>query len=42
MVEARRIFLSEISNYLDGPPRPSGRASRLIDLTGTNPRSVER
>jgi L-threonylcarbamoyladenylate synthase len=40
--EARRVFQGDIRLYLDDPVLPRGRPSRLIDLTGTTPRSVER
>lgn len=33
LAEARRTFGPAVDFYLDGPPRPSGRASTLVDLT---------
>ncbi len=36
----RSTFKGEVAEYLDGPPRPSGRPSTLVDLTGDAP--VER
>jgi len=39
---ARRAFGRVVAAYLDGPPRPSGRASQLVDLTHGEPRRVAR
>jgi L-threonylcarbamoyladenylate synthase len=39
---ARRAFGRSVAVYLDGPPRPSGRPSQLVDLTQRTPRLVAR
>lgn len=39
---ARRTLGTTVAVYLDGPPRPSGRPSTLLDLTGARPRRLER
>lgn len=33
LAEARRVFGAEVDAYLDGPPRPSGLPSTLVDLS---------
>lgn len=40
--EARRSFGRSVAVYLDGPPRPSGHASQLVDLTHATPRALAR
>jgi len=40
--EARQAFGRRVAVYLAGPPRPSGRPSTLVDLTGPTPRSAAR
>jgi len=42
IAEARRAFGSAVAVYLDGPPRPSGTPSQLVDLTHGAPRPVAR
>ena len=42
VADARRTFGRSVSVYLDGPPRPTGRPSQLVDLTGATPRAVAR
>jgi len=42
IAECRRLFGEQVAVYLDSPPAPSGRPSRLIDLTGPEPRAIER
>jgi L-threonylcarbamoyladenylate synthase len=39
---ARRALGPSVAVYLDGPPRPTGTPSTLLDLTGARPRRVER
>ncbi|HTT73977.1 MAG TPA: L-threonylcarbamoyladenylate synthase [Thermoplasmata archaeon] len=39
---ARRAFGPAVAVYLDGPPRPTGTGSTLVDLTGPSPRPVPR
>jgi tRNA threonylcarbamoyl adenosine modification protein (Sua5/YciO/YrdC/YwlC family) len=40
--EARRVFGSAVAVYLAARPPGTGRPSRLVDLTGTEPRPVPR
>ncbi len=40
--EARRAFGPAVAVYLSGGPRPSGRPSAIVDLTGDAPRPVRR
>ncbi len=40
--EARRVFGSEVAVYLNVRPAGTGAPSRLVDLTGDEPRPVER
>jgi L-threonylcarbamoyladenylate synthase len=42
LAEARRTFGNEVAVYLAGLPRPSGRPSELVDLTGGSPVAVPR
>lgn len=42
LAEARRVFGGAVAAYLTAPPRPSGRPSTLVDLTGPRPRRQER
>jgi L-threonylcarbamoyladenylate synthase len=42
VAEARAALGDAISVYLPALPRPSGRPSTLVDLTGAGPRRVER
>jgi L-threonylcarbamoyladenylate synthase len=42
VAEARRAFGDGIAVYLAGGPRPSGRPSALVDLTGDRPHPVAR
>ena len=39
---ARRVFGDDVAVYLAAAPAPSGRPSRLVDLSGPTPRSVRR
>ena len=38
LAEARRTFGPSVAAFLTAPPRPSGRPSTLVDLTGARPR----
>ncbi|HTW77535.1 MAG TPA: L-threonylcarbamoyladenylate synthase [Thermoplasmata archaeon] len=38
----RAAFGRDVSVYLEGAPRPSGRPSAIVDLTGDRPRPVRR
>jgi L-threonylcarbamoyladenylate synthase len=40
--ECRRALAGSVAVYLDGPPRPSGVPSTVVDLTGARPRTVPR
>ncbi|HXY46502.1 MAG TPA: L-threonylcarbamoyladenylate synthase [Thermoplasmata archaeon] len=40
--EARRVFGSAVAAYLTGDPRGSGVPSWLVDLTGSEPRPIQR
>jgi L-threonylcarbamoyladenylate synthase len=42
LAEARRTFGQDVAVYLAGGPRPSGRPSALVDLTGDVPHPVAR
>ncbi len=42
LAAARTEFGRAVDLYLDGLPRPSGRPSELVDLTGAQPRAVRR
>jgi L-threonylcarbamoyladenylate synthase len=42
LVDARRAFGDEVAVYLPATPRPSGRPSSLVDLTGDEPAPVAR
>jgi L-threonylcarbamoyladenylate synthase len=42
LAEARRSFGDEVAVYLAGAPRPSGRPSVLMDVTGARPVPVAR
>jgi tRNA A37 threonylcarbamoyladenosine synthetase subunit TsaC/SUA5/YrdC len=42
IAEARATFGDAVSVYLPASPRPSGRPSTLVDLTGSQPRLVTR
>lgn len=40
--EARAVFGGKVAAYVDGPPRPTGRPSTLIDVSRAEPREVAR
>lgn len=42
IAEARRALGDAVAVYLDGPPRPRGTPSTLLDLTGARPRRIDR
>ncbi|MGA8303029.1 MAG: L-threonylcarbamoyladenylate synthase [Thermoplasmata archaeon] len=42
LAEARRTFGTDVAVYLTGGPRPTGRPSELVDLTGGSPVVVAR
>jgi L-threonylcarbamoyladenylate synthase len=42
VAECRDLFGDRVAVYLEATPPPSGRPSTLIDLTGPEPRAIER
>ncbi len=42
VADARRRLGTAVAAYVDGPPRPTGRPSTLVDVAGASPREVPR